>query len=121
MALQIFLICRLVHESNIATLIADELATVESHTLAEAVIDVLLHFSRHQETAHQIVESTSVFSSLIRILEEFKCKLASVLLPSLLDLLWNLLDTMPKPRTLPAKVSPFSDSSCFHSVVAKFP
>lgn len=99
--------CRLVHESSIATLIADELATVESHTLAEALLDVLLQFSYHQETAHQIVQSTAIFSSQMRILREFKCKLNSVLLPSLLDLLWNLLETMPKPRTLPRKVNSF--------------
>lgn len=92
------------HESGIATSIASALATVESHNLAEALLDVLLQFSRNQETSHQIVQSTSIFSSLIRILFQFKCKLTSVLLPSLLDLLWNLLDTMPKPRILPKKV-----------------
>lgn len=98
---------RWVHESGIATLIADALGAVVSHTLAEALLDVLLQFSCHQETARQVVMGTSIFCSLIRILREFQCKLTSVLLPSLLDLLWNLLDTMPKPRTLPNKVHIF--------------
>jgi hypothetical protein len=101
---EVRLSCSWVHESDIATSIADDLATVESHSLAEALLDVLLQFSRYQETARQIVEGTSIFSSLIRVVQEFKCRLTSALLPSLLDLLWNLLDTMPKPRTLPNQV-----------------
>jgi hypothetical protein len=70
-------------------------------TLVEAYLEVLLHFSYHKETAQQIVETTGIFASLPRVFAMFQGKLYSTFLPTMLDLLWNLIDVIPKPRRLP--------------------
>lgn len=72
--------------------------------LAMAYLDVLLHISHFHSTARQLCMETDLLTHLPQVLHAYKCSLGSPLLPLLLDVLWNMLDTMPSPHVLPSEV-----------------
>lgn len=72
--------------------------------LAIAFLGVLLQMSYFPSTSQQLREHTKLLAQLPDVLEKFNSTLGSPLVPLLLDVLWNVFETMPKPRTLPAVV-----------------
>lgn len=67
-------------------------------------LDVLMQMSSFPPTAQQLCGHTNLLAQLPKVFDMFNVTLGSPLLPLLLDILWNLFEAMPKPRTLPAEV-----------------
>ena len=92
------------HESQIIPTLATTLSNAQLPVLACAYVNVLLHFSQHVDNASQMVGSTPLLSLLPSVLQACHATLKSALVPAAIDLLWNLLETMPQPRQLPDQV-----------------
>lgn len=76
----------------------------KSEEISLSYLNVLMHMSCFPSTAQQLCQNTDMFAQLPTVVNVFGCNMGSPLLPLLLDVLWNMLDSMPRPCVLPAKV-----------------
>eukprot|EP00892_Ulva_mutabilis_P011000 jgi/Ulvmu1/8272/UM041_0083.1 len=95
---------RLIFESRIAQPVVHALHCSTTEGLAVACLSVLLHISQFRNTAQQMIMETDLLTRLPTVLHMFKGSLVSPILPLFLDVLWNMLETIPKPVSLPTEV-----------------
>lgn len=96
--------CRLICESDVAGAVVNALHSTAAEPLAMSYLDVLMHMSSFSPTAQQLCGHTNLLAYLPKVMDVFNITIGSPLLPCLLEVLWNMLDAMPEPRTLPAQV-----------------
>jgi hypothetical protein len=96
--------CRFIQKSGIIAKVVEDLRSTTHTVLATAYTHVLLQFSYHQDNASQMVQSTPLLSLVPTLLHSCGASPRSPLVPLVLDLLWNVLEPMPSPRSLPEEV-----------------